>query len=95
VPILLAIIMGGTGIGLLLIHRMQLQHAAQEVAVAAAQTDCNAGAARADVLLGYRPDTLACGVQGQTVTVQMGHSYPAIVPFLPEHIDVEARAVQR
>lgn len=94
-PLFLFIVVGGLGLGITLVHRMQLQHAAQEVAVEAATVNCTEALTRADDLLGYQPQTATCNVSGQMVTVNLAHSFPALLPFLPESISVTARAVQR
>jgi hypothetical protein len=94
-PLFLFIVVGGLGLGITLVNRMQLQHAAQEVAVEAATVNCTEALTRADALLGYQPQTATCDVSGQMVTVNLAHSFAALLPFLPESISVTARAVQR
>ncbi len=93
-PLLLFIVVGGLGLGLTMLHRLQLQHAAQEVASEAATTDCSAALERVDDLLGYQTATATCDVAGQLVTVVLAHSYPALMPGLPESIRVTAKALQ-
>lgn len=94
-PILMFLILGGLGLGLGLIHRSQLQHVAQEVAVSAATDGCAIGLARVNQLLDYNVDDKTCDASGQVVSVQLTHAYPVIAPFLPSSISVEARAVIR
>jgi hypothetical protein len=94
-PILMLIVLGSMGIGLTILHREQMQHAAQEVAVAAAQETCPAGMAKLDKILGYTPDTSDCTVTGQIVEVSLSNAWPALLPMLPETISVSARAVVR
>lgn len=94
-PLLLFVIVGGLGLGLTVIHRMQLQHAAQELSVAAASTDCAAAMTKTRDLLGYTLQTMTCSVAGQEVTVHLAQSWPALVPGLPETISVSAVALLR
>jgi hypothetical protein len=94
-PILLFIVVGGIGLGITVVHRIQLQHAAGEVATEAASTDCSAALNRVDELLGYHPDAATCTLQAQLVTVDLTHSYPALIPGLPESIHVTSRALTR
>jgi hypothetical protein len=94
-PILLMLIVGGAGVGLLLIHRMEIQHAAQEVAVEAGQTNCTVALLQVDEVLGYQPDATSCDIAGQFATVRVTQGFPSLVPFLPETISIEARAIVR
>ncbi len=94
-PLLLALIVGGAGVGILLIHRLELTHAAQEVATEAAIQNCDEALAKVNALLGYQPDTATCDTRGQLVVVDLAHTFPAIVPFLPDTIHVTARAILR
>jgi Flp pilus assembly protein TadG len=94
-PLLLALIVGGAGVGILLIHRSQLQHVAQEIATEAASQNCDEALTKVDAILGYHPDAASCDTTGQIVTVQVVHGFEPLVPFLPDTIHVEARAILR
>ncbi len=94
-PLLLFLIVGGAGVGILLIHRSELTHAAQELATAAAATDCPSAMVQTDAVLGYQPDQADCSVTAEIVTVDLSHGFPALVPFLPDTVHVEARAIVR
>jgi hypothetical protein len=94
-PILLMLIVGGAGVGLLILNRMILQQAANELAIEASATDCSAAMNRTDEVLGYQPDSAACDEQGQLFTVTLSHSWPALIPLLPETVAVQGRALKR
>jgi hypothetical protein len=94
-PLLLAIVVGGMAVGILLIHRSEMLHAAQELATDAAATTCEAAMNKADSLLGYQPESADCDLTGHVVTVSLAHGFPALVPFLPDTVTVTARAIHR
>lgn len=92
-PLLLFVVVGGLGLGLTMVHRMELQHAAQEVATEAARTSCSAALNRVDDLLGYQTQTATCDAVGRVVTVVLAHPFPALMPGLPDSVEVSARAL--
>ncbi len=94
-PLLLLILLGGIALGLLILHRNQLQQVAYEAAVAAAQQNCDVADARARQLFGGQLQTVTCSATGQMVTVTVVNGWPSVVPFLPEQVKVTARAMIR
>jgi Flp pilus assembly protein TadG len=94
-PLILFISLGGISVGIVILHRLELEHAAQQVANEAAYVGCDSAAARAGQVLGYQPEQATCSTTGQLVTVDLAHSWPALLPFVPETISVEARAFTR
>jgi len=95
-PIILFVIVGGLGLGLILLNRMQLLHAAQEAAVVGAtQGGCQSALGVVPRVLGYEPAGKECAEQGQMVEVTLSNPQQTLMPFLPENITVSARAVIR
>jgi uncharacterized protein YacL len=94
-PIMMLILLGSMGLGLTILHREQMQHAANEIAIAAASETCVPAMTKLDKILGYTPDESSCIVTGQIVEVRVSSSWPALLPMLPETIGVSARAVVR
>ena len=97
-PILLMLILGGAGVGLLLLNRMELQHAAQEAATSGAIAGgCSGALGVVPRILGSEPDDKACEEVGQIVEVTLSRRSATIVPLvpLPEFVTVTARALVR
>ena len=96
-PILLMLMLGGAGVGLLILNRMTLQHAAQEAAIAGAdQGGCSGALGAVPQVLGYEPDSKACEERGQLVEVTLTQSVARIAPIaLPAEVTVVARAIVR
>jgi hypothetical protein len=94
-PLLLFLVVGVMGLGLVMLNRMQLQHAASETAVEAATSDCAAALGRVHQILGYHPHLEECKRTGQLVTVTLAHTWPTLLPVLPETIIVRASAFVR
>jgi hypothetical protein len=94
-PILMLILIGSMGLGLTILHREQMQHAANEIAIAAAVETCVPAMTKLDQILGYTPDESSCIVTGQIVEVSVSNAWPALLPILPQTIGVSARAVLR
>jgi hypothetical protein len=94
-PILMVILLGIIGSGLTILHREQMQHAANEIAIAAATETCPPAMAKLSQILGYTPDESSCDVTGQIVEVRVVNGWSALLPMLPETISVSARAVLR
>ncbi len=94
-PLMLVVILGGIGVGLLLLERMQLQHTANVVATFAATSNCAGALGRVPQVLGHEPDAKSCDVRGQLVEVTLRDSFRMIVPLvpLPSTIVVDARAL--
>jgi hypothetical protein len=96
-PIFLMMIVGSLALGVLVLQRVQMQHAANETAVAAAQhpSGCSVAGARAGQLLGFGPDWVGCSSGGQMVTVTLSHAFPSILPLIPSTIEASGRAMIR
>lgn len=96
-PVMLLIILGGVSVGLLLLNRTELQHAAQEAAVSGAMEGGCAGALGVvPQILGYEPDEKSCDETGQIVEVTLTNEVSRISPLpLPDSITVSARAMLR
>ena len=94
---MLLIILGGVGVGLLMLSRMELQHAAQEAAVAGAQQGgCSSALGRVPQILGYEPDQKSCETTGQIVEVSLTQAVTSVSPLpLPTSLTVSARATIR
>jgi hypothetical protein len=90
-------IVGALGLGMLVLQRVQMQHAANETAVAAAQhpSGCSVAGARSSQLLGFGPDSVGCASGGQMITVRLIHNFPALLPLIPSRIEVVGRAMVR
>lgn len=96
-PLFLFIFLGAVAVGMLMLNRLQLQHAANETAVAVAQhpSGCSVASARSAQILGGAPDTVACSSTGQIVTVTLTHEFAAIAPVVPSRVVTTARAIIR
>lgn len=95
-PLLLLIIVGGLGLGLLLLHRIELQHAADEAVTAVAiDGDCDGVNGTLQQLLHYQPQEIDCETTGPLAELRLAHTWPALLPGLPERIVVAGRAIMR
>jgi uncharacterized membrane protein len=94
-PILLYVMLAGVALGLVVLHRMQLQHAAIETSIVAAHEDCAAGLAGVADLLGYEPDAKTCELVDGSVEVMLANSIPTIVPGIPDNVIVTGRSAVR
>jgi uncharacterized membrane protein len=99
-PILLFVFLGGITIGLLVLDRYELQHAATEGAIAGASAPsqrCAEARAIARRVLGRRPGSASCEVRGGVLELQLTESLPIFIPVLqnPFPIRVSARAAIR
>ncbi|HXS47577.1 MAG TPA: TadE family protein [Solirubrobacterales bacterium] len=97
-PLILLIMLGGIGVGLLVLTRIELQHAAQEAAIAGASNGgCASALGIVPQVLGYAPDDKECSEAGQLVEVTLSESVAEIAPMipLPRTITVVGRAVVR
>jgi predicted metal-binding membrane protein len=96
-PILLLLIIGSLALGALVLQRIQMQHAANETAVAVAQhpSGCSVAGARVGQLLGFAPSSVACSSGGQMITVSLAHAFPVIAPLVPTYVEVSGRAIIR
>lgn len=95
-PLLLFIILGGTAVGLLVVNRVELQHAAQEAAVAGAQKNgCTGALGAVPQVLGYEPDDKSCRETGQIVEVTLFQRSQRLAPIPIPDITVTGRAVIR
>lgn len=95
-PLLLLILLGGVGVGLLVVNRIELLHAAQEAAISGAQQNgCTGALGRVPQILGYEPDKKSCEVQGQVVEVTLTQSTDRLTPIPMPDITVIGRAVLR
>lgn len=94
-PLLLLVIVGGLGLGLTLVQRLQLEHAAAELATFAASTGCAEALNRADDLLSPSVTLVRCEATPELVTFTVGQAWRAIDPFSPEWIVVQSQAIPR
>lgn len=99
-PLLLFLILGGMQLGLLLIDRLEVEHAAAEGAVAGAgeasvPRRCDVAEATVPRVLGRDPTSVTCTAPGDMLVVSVHDEIPLVVPFGPHSVDVTARAVVR
>lgn len=93
----LFVILGGIQLGLLILDRTRLTHAAQEAAIAGAEpdSDCDDALVTATIVYGEAPDASECREQVGFVEVGLGHRIARLLPFLPDFVTVSARAAVR
>jgi|ERR1051326_8618604 len=87
-PILLTLLLGGAAVGIALIDRMELIHAAQRGADDGADSrrrECPVALATARTVLGRSATRSSCKVTGQLVEVTLSDDLPLVVPFLNNH----------
>jgi len=99
-PILLFVLLGGISIGLIVLDRYELQHAATEGAIAGAGSRsqrCANATSVAIRVLGRRPGSTSCVVRSRIVELTVAEDLPIYVPALsnPFPIRVTARAALR
>jgi Flp pilus assembly protein TadG len=99
-PILLFILLGGISVGLIVLDRYELQHAASEGAIAGASVPsqrCDEARAVARRILGRRPSSSSCQVRGGFVELTVAEELPIYIPALPNPfpLAVTARAKVR
>lgn len=97
-PILLFILLGGLALGIMLLERMELTHAAQEGAVAGAMNPGDScGRALAVAKQIHAAHEASCAVQGQYIEVSLSRDLPLIVPFFANSVSISVteRAVLR
>jgi hypothetical protein len=90
-PLLLAIMLGGFAIGLMLLDRMQLTHAAQEGAVAGAANSgdsCGVAISTARKIFGRSFSAEACATQGQLLELSLSHQLPIVVPGWADSVTI-------
>jgi len=86
-PILLTLLLGGATVGILLIDRMQLAHAAIEGADSGASFSsvrqrCPKALSTAAAVLGRTTAEASCRSRGGLVEVSLGERLPLLVPFV-------------
>ena len=94
-PILLLVIVGGLHLGLLLVDRMRVVHTAQQTAIEAAKNSCGNAEVVAERIFGGDLDSVTCDRQGQEFTVHVVHSFPALIPWLPDRVEATERAIEQ
>lgn len=95
-PILLLLLLGGIAIGLLVLSRIELQHAAQEAAIGGAQKNgCTGALGLVPQVLGHEPDDKSCRETGNVVEVTLFEGGVGFTPFPLPGITVVGRAVLR
>jgi uncharacterized membrane protein len=101
-PLLLMLSLGGVTVGLLLLDRYELQHAASEGAIEGASThgpraECRDATAAAIRVLGRRPDEIGCTARGRLVELHLAERLPLLIPFVGDswRVSVIARALVR
>lgn len=88
----LFIILGGLQVGLLLLDRMRLTHAAQQAALVGVEDGCPAALRVADEIYG-EPVESECRSEAGLVLVGLRHHIARMLPVLPDSVTVTARAV--
>jgi hypothetical protein len=93
-PVQLLVILGGLHLGLLVVQQTRLTHAAQQAAVAGAETpgDCPLAVQTAEDVYGGTLDESDCQVADELIEVRVGHRSPGLLPFLPDFVSVTGRA---
>jgi len=99
-PLMLFILLGGISIGLIILDRYELQHAATEGAISGADVHfgrCGEAIAVANRVLGRRPGSASCVVRGRVLELSLSESLPIFIPALanPFPIAVSSRAALR
>jgi Flp pilus assembly protein TadG len=99
-PILLFVFLGGISIGLIVLDKYELQHAATEGAIVGASSPSErcANAKEAAIrVLGRRPSSISCVSRARIIELTVAENLPIFVPVLPNPfpIRVTARAAIR
>jgi Flp pilus assembly protein TadG len=99
-PILLFVFLGGISIGLIVLDKYELQHAATEGAIVGASSPSErcANAKEAAIrVLGRRPSSISCVSRARIIELTLAENLPIFVPALPDPfpIRVTARAAIR
>jgi uncharacterized membrane protein len=99
-PLLLFVFLGGISIGLIVLDKYELQHAATEGAIVGADSPSErcANAKEAAIrVLGRRPSSLGCNRRAGVFELTLAENLPIFVPVLanPFPIRVTGRAVIR
>jgi hypothetical protein len=101
-PILLTLLIGSFFVGQSMLVSSQLQHAANEGAVAAAQHSgagkCDQAEADTRRVLGHAPDRFLCTETGPLIEVRIGDDLPVAIPFIDAEtwpINVVGRSIIR
>jgi Flp pilus assembly protein TadG len=99
-PILLFVFLGGISIGLIVLDKYELTHAATEGALvgAASPSERCANAKEAAIrVLGRRPSSISCNTRARVFELTLAEDLPIFVPVLksPFPIRVTGRAVIR
>jgi hypothetical protein len=93
-PLLLMLSLGGVTVGLLLLDRYELQHAATEGAISGAgirgasnseptrAERCRDAVSTAARILGRRPMEAGCEARGGMVELHLAESLPLLIPFV-------------
>ena len=86
-PLLLTLLLGGATVGILLIDKMQLTHAAIEGADSgasfpSARQRCPKALSTAAAVLGRTTAEASCRSRGGLVEVSLGDKLPLLVPFV-------------
>jgi Flp pilus assembly protein TadG len=96
-PLLLMLSLGGVSVGLLLLDRYELQHAATEGAIAGADnrgaSDSNPSRAErcrdaigtATRILGRRPMEASCTARSRMVELHLAENLPLLIPFVGDN----------
>lgn len=91
-PLLLLLFLGALGLGIMLIDRVELQHAAQEGAVMGATSTgepCTDALAAAAAVLGRPAASQGCSVTDTTVTVSLHDELTLPVPIFGPSVSVD------
>jgi hypothetical protein len=105
-PLLVMLSLGGVTVGLLLLDRYELQHAATEGAIAGADSRgfsnsnpsraerCRDAVSTATRILGRRPMEASCTARGRMVELHLAENLPLLIPFVGDswRIAVVARS---
>jgi Flp pilus assembly protein TadG len=99
-PILLFILLGGISIGLIVLDKYELQHAATEGAIVGASSPSErcANAKEAAIrVLGRRPSSIGCVARSRIIELTLAENLPIFIPVLenPFPIRVTGRAAIR
>jgi Flp pilus assembly protein TadG len=99
-PILLFVFLGGISIGLIVLDKYELQHAATEGAIVGASSPSErcANAKEAAIrVLGRRPGSISCNTRARIVELTLAEALPIVIPVLenPFPIRVTGRAAIR
>jgi Flp pilus assembly protein TadG len=99
-PILLFVFLGGISIGLIVLDKYELQHAATEGAIVGASSPSErcANAKEAAIrVLGRRPSSISCVARARVIELTVAENLPIFIPVLenPFPIRVTGRAAIR